>query len=157
MSALPKQVFENQAAVKDKLESVDKSAEENEVFLHIVSEGEEYLIPLTDVNEIAEYQQIKPYPLVSEGHIGIIHLRGNVIPVVAIHSSHLKGSSEVSAKRIVVLRSQDGEKFAVLATAIKKVSLKKEDTQNGEIVTYNDRPVETLTAGQIMSQIEAIS
>jgi purine-binding chemotaxis protein CheW len=76
----------------------------------IVSNGEEeYGLPIEHVASIERVMDITPMPEMPQEVLGVIHLRGNVIPVIDF--GQLIGNEKISitdSSRMVVLQNENG-------------------------------------------------
>jgi purine-binding chemotaxis protein CheW len=98
-------------------------------------------IPAIAVQEVLEYQRVIPVPLAPAALPGIINLRGQILPVLALRERLQLASSEARSledSRMAVVRTQDG----LLTLLIDRV---------GEILDVDsdtfEPPAETLKRG----------
>ncbi|MGZ3688664.1 MAG: chemotaxis protein CheW [Bdellovibrionota bacterium] len=126
---------------------------EHRVFLLLTLRKAEFLLPFDQVREVAEFHGLRIYPRESPGHLGLISLRGNVVPVLSVGSIAKEDDQEkCSARRIVVLAGPDEQVFAILASSLKKVALKETDLASEGTLSIEGRPVQRIDSRQILEQ-----
>lgn len=75
-------------------------------------------IPISDVKEILQNQNIAPIPLVPKEIAGSLNLRGRIVTVIDIrHRLHLSGRTTGTPSTFVVVESRN-ELYSVLADTI---------------------------------------
>jgi purine-binding chemotaxis protein CheW len=98
----------------------------------IVTAGEEkYGLPIQHVASIERVLDITPMPEMTEEILGVIHLRGNVIPIIDF--SLLIGNGKSTMKdtsRIVVLQNEDGLLGLLTEAATDVIDIEAESIQS---------------------------
>jgi chemotaxis signal transduction protein len=88
--------------------------------------GFNFLLGFECVSEVIEYQNIVPYPREHELHIGVLNMRGEIVPVISLLASfgqkHPDEAVLKKDKRIIIVRRHSGT-FALAADLVKKVSV----------------------------------
>lgn len=98
-------------------------------FLTFRLADEVYGVPILNVREIIELQEISPVPRASPWVRGVVNLRGRVLPVLDPKVRFGIGEVEASDLTvIIVLQSEDGRPFGVLVDEVLEV-LRLEDDQ----------------------------
>lgn len=70
--------------------------------------GEEYAVPITDIQEVIKPQKATPVPQMPDFVLGAMNLRGNVVAVFDLKKSFALPAKELSDQfRIIVLNSRD--------------------------------------------------
>ncbi|MBU0650772.1 chemotaxis protein CheW [bacterium] len=86
----------------------DISGEEVYQFVCFKMGSEEYALDITDVQEVIRYKQITPVPQMPDFTLGVVNIRGSVIPVFDIRKKFRLPEKPVdSFSRIVVVRVND--------------------------------------------------
>src|SRR5689334_22983954 len=78
-------------------------------FLHFSIGKSQFLLPLSDVQEVCEFTRPRPYPVPTIGYLGAINLRGNVVPVMSM-AAHL----ETPLQEQVLLKNTDRQNRLIL-------------------------------------------
>src|SRR5262249_49102684 len=82
---------------------------------------EEYALAITAIQEIIKVPEITELPRAPHGVLGIISLRGTIVPIVdARVLLHLEREAPSRSSRILVLRA-DGDPMGVLVDRVKNV------------------------------------
>lgn len=89
-------------------------------FVKFVSANTNYLIELGNVREITDMPPVTAYPQSYAGHIGLINLRGEILPVLSVGRD---ASRHAGDKRAIVIEYENGNKLCFPASEIKKVIL----------------------------------
>jgi purine-binding chemotaxis protein CheW len=70
--------------------------------------GEEYAIDILEIQEIIKLPQITSLPRIKDFVLGIVSLRGTIVPIVDLRKMMGLGDTEYSrATRVLVIRSED--------------------------------------------------
>jgi purine-binding chemotaxis protein CheW len=83
-------------------------------YLSFVIENEEYCVDIDDVQEIRRWEQAKPIPNTPSFIVGIVSLRGLIIPIVDLRARFGVTKNSYSAVTVVVyiqLKNNDGEQI----------------------------------------------
>lgn len=127
----------------------DSSHIEDEYVLSFSSEGEEYFCDLSIVKEVLEVIPITPYPTPIGGHLGVINVRGRIIPVLSSNSqcqSFLKMTDDESIilnekkYRIIVFESEEFEPFSIIVSGVFKNVISDRENEYSEVVNINSIP-----------------
>lgn len=146
----PKNIFEQQ--FKSRAAETQEVVIEESVYLQIVNNESSFIIPIEDVREVAEYMPIKPYPVQVNGHLGVISIRGSVVPILSL--SNMTGQCEKLDKnsnvRILILQLDGQEVFGIIAESVRKISLSSEmDISSNTKVTIENSPVSKINAAHV--------
>lgn len=112
------------------------------------------LVPITEVREVAEFQGLRPYPSTVTNHLGVVHLGGEVIPVIDVLSSNPEKIELGQIRRVVVLKSDKMDCFALLALSVKKVTLEGSVGDLGGVITVSGKPAEWLNIKDLLKGME---
>ncbi|MGF9711227.1 chemotaxis protein CheW [Paenibacillus naphthalenovorans] len=83
-------------------------------------ETEEFGLPITDVYEIIFVPQVTSIAKAPESIVGVINLRGEIIPVIDLRIQFLKEPIKSKKQRIIITRSQ-GRVIGLLVDEVKEV------------------------------------
>lgn len=73
--------------------------------------NEEFAVPVGRVREIIPWQDVTPVPQVAEHVLGVINLRGKVVPVMDLRRRLGMPAAERSARSCIVVLQADGKKL----------------------------------------------
>lgn len=93
--------------------------------LTLESGGIYYLVDFTYLSEVIELQHIVPYPVPGTLHLGIINMRGNIVPILCLScllNKEIPAGSPNPKGRIVVFNGPHGH-FGVIAESVRKVAV----------------------------------
>lgn len=111
-------------------------------------DGTDYYSTLLEVKEVVEPQWITPYPTPLQGHIGLVNLRGKVVPVLCPGCEMRTGLkrfdvaeiNELLARKVrLIVFENSGILFAIMAEGVKKRSLKKDGVER-EVIDWDGQP-----------------
>ncbi|MDH5805244.1 MAG: chemotaxis protein CheW [Gemmatimonadota bacterium] len=86
--------------------TLDKAAEAGQ-YLTFFMAGEEYAVKIVKVREIMEYPSVTPVPLTPPWIMGVLNVRGNVVPVVDLGVKFGIGVREITARTCIVIVDAD--------------------------------------------------
>jgi purine-binding chemotaxis protein CheW len=96
----------------DELEKQDvkqMSAFQQETYIEITLDSQKFALPIGDTREILPMQPLTALPDASFGTRGIIHLRGEIVPVVSLRDLFALTDQEPDdTARIVIVPSSEG-------------------------------------------------
>ena len=121
-------------------------------YLHLVIGDSFYLYPITDVQEVSEMLPLRPYPFDFENHLGVVNLKGQVIPVFTLNG-HKLNSSETQR---LIISSIKGELFAFICSCVKKViltDLQVKDIEVSKITDIEKRPAKLLLFEDLFKKV----
>ncbi|MGB0453416.1 MAG: chemotaxis protein CheW [Bacteriovoracaceae bacterium] len=123
----------------------------NELGLTFLLEGALFFSSIHSVKEVIEFKEIIPYPRKVMGHVGVINLRGKIIPILCPicpkkkqdNSCKLSDLENSLDKRIVVFETTEKKVFGVVVNNVRKTKVEcypDEDTKKEEIIDIDGRP-----------------
>ncbi|MDH5525747.1 MAG: chemotaxis protein CheW [Nitrospirota bacterium] len=95
-------------------------AEQHE-FLTFALGGEEFGIPILEVQEIIGYQKPTAIPNAPEWVMGVINIRGVVIPVVDVRAVFGMGFKEYDSTSVIIVTLVDGKVIGAAVDEVKDV------------------------------------
>lgn len=96
--------------------------EENQ-FLTFLSGLETYAVDIHSVKEIKEYSTVTPIPLMPASVLGVINLRGNVVPIIDLQLRLGREKSKISRRTcIIIIELSIGEERVDLGILVDSVS-----------------------------------
>ncbi len=107
------------------------SAEQNELsiqemgeqYLTFVLDGEEYAIEILKVQEIKSWAPVTPIPCSPQYLLGVINLRGAIVPVVDLRQKFGLESREFTpTTAVIIVRATDSEQQRVAGLVVDQVA-----------------------------------
>lgn len=135
-------------------QNADSSIAEKQTYLHITVANSSFLIPISEIVEVSEMLPIRLYPVKIDGHLGMINLRGKVIPVISME--RFGGTATwKSSDRLVIVHADETEKLAVIVNTVKKITTT--ESHSGSMMTLENKPVRILSGNQLLKAWESSS
>lgn len=109
----------------DKQVAVSKTDQESLQLLTFMLDQEVYGTDISQIQEVLEYRKVTPVPRTPDFMLGVINLRGNVVPVVDLRRQFEMNITETTVDTCIIIVDVDvdGEKtpLGILADAVKEV------------------------------------
>nr|AGS53261.1 positive regulator of CheA protein activity (CheW) [uncultured bacterium contig00001] len=80
-----------------------------------------YAVPLTDVAEITPYQRLNQMPHTPEDVVGLLDLRGSVLPVICLRSRMGLPKKEHIENDTIIIVSQNDSRIGILVDTVESV------------------------------------
>ncbi len=80
----------------------------------------EYALDISEVQEVVRYQEITPLPRVPDYILGVINLRGKIIPIIDLGKRIGVESSKENSKKIIIVK-KNNELYGLLVDKVKGV------------------------------------
>jgi purine-binding chemotaxis protein CheW len=130
-------------------------------------DSEQYGIDITYIDNIVRLQPITRVPHTQSYFLGVINLRGEIIPVMSLRKKfELPDKENTNATRILIVKV-DGNKIGILVDEIREVvTLTEEDTEKlgsetndikayiTAVGKYNESLISILNIGGLIGDIE---
>lgn len=130
-------------------------------------DNEQYGIDISYIDNIVRLQPITRVPHTQHFFLGVINLRGEIIPVMSLRSKfELPDKENTGASRILILKVE-GNKIGVLVDEVREVitlaedSVEKISSDDSEtrqfllgVGKYNETLISLLNIGALISDIE---
>jgi len=98
------------------------NADEASQFLTFMLSGEEFAVPIMQVKEIIEYDDLTNVPMVPKFIAGAINLRGSVVPVVNLAVKFGIQPAEITRRTcVVIMEVEIDEEHTVMGVLVDKV------------------------------------
>ena len=137
-------------------------------FIIIKFDSEQYGINIEYIDNIVRLQAITRVPHTQSYFVGIINLRGEIIPVMSMRSKFgLPDKENTNASRILILKMEGNAKIGVLVDEVKEVvtsseeSIEKTSVESGDIKAYlsgvgkyNNSLISILNIGAVIADID---
>ena len=123
-------------------------------YLYLTIGDSFYLYPITDVQEVSEMLHLRPYPYDFQNHLGVVNLKGQIIPIFSING-HKVNSTE--NQRLIISSFRD-DLFAFTCKSVRKIILtdsQKKDIDMSQITDIEKRPVKLLLFEDLFKKVAA--
>ncbi|MBQ8317362.1 MAG: purine-binding chemotaxis protein CheW [Lachnospiraceae bacterium] len=151
---------------------MDTNAVSNDTkqYIMVKFDNEQYGIDITYIDNIVRLQSITRVPHTQEYFLGIINLRGEIMPVMSMRRKFdLPDKENTNASRILIVKYEGNAKIGMLVDEVKEVvTLSEADVEkiSGDTVDsnraylagvgkYNDTLISLLNIGAIINDIDS--
>lgn len=150
---------------------MDSNAVNNDTkqYIMVKFDNEQYGIDITYIDNIVRLQPITRVPHTQEYFLGIINLRGEIIPVMSMRRKfELEDKENTNASRILIVKYEGNAKIGMLVDEVKEVVTLSDDnveklaSDTGDttrayltgVGKYNDSLISLLNIGAIINDID---
>ena len=137
-------------------------------YITLKFDSEQYVIDISYIDNIVRLQKITRVPHAQPYFLGIINLRGEVVPLLSLRRKfELPDKEYTNATRILILKVEGNAKIGILVDEVREVVTLTEDaieqitTENGdtrtyltEVGKYNDSLISLLNIGALITDID---
>lgn len=138
-------------------------------FIILKFDNEQYGIDISYIDNIVRLQKITRVPHAQSYFLGIINLRGEVVPVVSLRRKfELPDKENTNATRILILKVEGNAKIGILVDEVREVVTLMDDvieqitTENAEsnraylmgVAKYNNTLISLLNIGALITDID---
>lgn len=127
---------------------------DNSTFLFLTIGESAYLYSVDGVQEVAEMLPVRPYPISMVGHLGVINLRGEVIPVISFNINKMGKICDKNKCRLIICKDEDG-RFAFACSSVKKVILSEQqiaEVEKSKITQVEGKPAMLLSISELLNR-----
>lgn len=128
---------------------MDENAVVNEAKQYIVVklDNEQYGIDISFIDNIVRMQQITRVPKAQFYFMGVINLRGEIIPVMSLRRKfELEDKEYTNATRIIIVKPESNAKIGILVDEVREVVTL--DEENIEKAVYDEQGLNLLGVGK---------
>lgn len=118
-----------------------------EYMLEFQIENSVWVISFKNVCEVVDSFPYTEYPTQVNNHLGVINLRGSVIPIVQPFNEMC------SQGKYIIFETDDGRLLGILVSETKKIEIDKSLSSTG-IYNLNNRPVKQIDLNYIIDRIQ---
>lgn len=106
----------------EKVNSLDPAEEEKLQFIVVRIGDEQYGLPISYVDNIVRMSKITRVPKAKPHYLGVINLRGEVVPVMSIRRKMGLNDDEFTpSTRIIILKTEEQGLVGVVVDSVKEV------------------------------------
>lgn len=137
----PEDAFNSQKEFEDTLEVDDIS--EKEFILSFETNSSSLGINFERVHEVVDYFPPTSYPFNIDGHIGVINLRGNVVPIIDPFKQDMD-KIEPDFCKYIILETLNNNLVGIVVSNARKVEIdieKISDVIEDEIISLEGKPL----------------
>ncbi len=97
-------------------------------FVSLSAGGQDFCVEITTVREIRRWSQVTPLPYSEASVLGVMNLRGTVIPIIDLAARLGLPATEVGARNVVVVTTMGSRTIGLLVDAVSEIlSVKGEE------------------------------
>ncbi|WP_373354306.1 chemotaxis protein CheW [Pseudoroseicyclus sp. CXY001] len=96
-------------------------------FVTFTVAGQNYCLDIQQIREIRRWAPVTPLPHAAGGVLGVMNLRGAVIPIYDMASRLGLGITEPSERNVVIVVAMDDNLFGLLAETVQEILSVNED------------------------------
>lgn len=143
----------------------DKTSAQLSLFLLVYSDVNRYLIPIHEASEVTDFVGLKPFPVANRGHLGVINLHGEVVPILSLAeliggsgsraSRPMETLAASKANRVLIISPLNGSPIGIICESIRKVAIEIPKIEAGIVVSFEREPVKILTWDSIRESLGA--
>ena len=150
---------------------MDNNAVNNDTkqYIMVKFDNEQYGIDIAYIDNIVRLQPITRVPHTQDYFLGIINLRGEIIPVMSLRRKFdLEDKENTNSSRILIIKYEGNAKIGMLVDEVKevvtlseddieKISSDSPDSNRGYLAgvgKYNDTLITLLNIGVIINDID---
>ncbi|HZE87141.1 MAG TPA: chemotaxis protein CheW [Methylomirabilota bacterium] len=118
----------NNQTIEPRVESQDEQHTNMKQIVVFVLDDEEYGLSITDIYEVVTLQKITPVPNSPEFILGVINLRGKIVPVLDLEKGfHLQRVTKIAPQHIIITENEKKVLFGVQVDRVTEVLKVSED------------------------------
>ncbi|MBQ9633069.1 MAG: chemotaxis protein CheW [Lachnospiraceae bacterium] len=147
------------------IKELDTVEEEQKQYIIVKIGDEQYGIDIVFIDNIVRMQRITRVPKAEAHYVGIINIRGEVVPVMSARLKMGLGSDEITKQsRIIILKLEQQGMVGVLVDEVKEVlmlaetdidrNIKKSDTYINGIGKKGDELISIFEISALVDEIE---
>lgn len=132
-------------------------ANDSKQFIILRFDAEQYGIDITYIDNIVRLQPITRVPHTQHYFLGVINLRGEIIPVMSLRKKFdLPNKENTNSTRILIIKSE-GNKIGILVDEVREVvTLSEEDTEKVGSESNNDMKAYITSVGKYNNTLISI-
>lgn len=108
--------------LQDKLHTDESMGESNIRYLTFLTDHQLFGLPITEIVQITQMQEIIPLPEQSHYVKGIINLRGQIIPVIDVRLRFGKQEAVVTERTCIIIAHVQGSDFGLIVDEVDEVA-----------------------------------
>ncbi len=90
-------------------------------FVSLAAAGQEYCIDITRIREIRRMASVTPLPHSEEHVLGVMNLRGTVIPIYDLSAKLGMGSTSESSRNVVIVVAYEKRVVGILVESVSEI------------------------------------
>lgn len=110
-------------------------------FVSLTSGGQAFCVEIAHVREIRRWSDVTALPHASPSVLGVINLRGAVIPIVDLSLCLGLGPSPSHARNVVIVASVNSRTFGILVGSVSEIlSIRRDEVQENPTQMKENEP-----------------
>lgn len=144
-------------AQKDILNSNNEEERtEKEFILSFDVNNSKFGIRFDKIHEVVDFFKPTEYPISKLGHVGVINLRGNVIPIIDPFEQPLS-EIDLDQCKYVILETENKNLVGIVVSSAKKIEVEKQridDIIDDDVISFNNQPLRFMTTEAILKNFQ---
>lgn len=103
------------------MSAVDQQPAANVEFVTFFAGGQSFSIDITDVREIRRWSPVTPLPHAPAEVLGVMNLRGSVIPIYDLAARFALPPTTESARNVIVVAMHDSKVLGLLVDSVSEI------------------------------------
>jgi chemotaxis signal transduction protein len=140
-----KNIFERQDSARDKMMNTDKKNQTGSAYIKFEIDDHLFATEISKIREVVDSWKLTVYPELCHGHLGIVNIRGQILPVINPFNHSVTQTAPLPGERLIILEGPSKDGFCVVVKQVQKVVLDSENPDQNSTVNINGRPVKIVT------------
>lgn len=140
-----KNIFERQDSARDKMLNTDKKNQTSSAYIKFEIDDHLFATEISKIREVVDSWKLTVYPELCQGHLGIVNIRGQILPVINPFGHAVTQTEPLADERLIILEGPSKHGFCVVVKQVQKVVLETENLDQNSTVNINGRPVKIVT------------
>ena len=90
-------------------------------FVSLVAGGQSYCLEITQIREIRRWSAVTPLPYSEESVLGVMNLRGAVIPIIDLAAKLMLGRTEPSERHVIIVIANRDRTIGLLVESVSEI------------------------------------
>lgn len=136
-----KNIFERQDSARDRLLNTDKKLQSTAAYIKFEIDDHLFATEIGKIREVVDSWKLTVYPELCQGHLGIVNIRGQILPVINPFGHSATQTTPLSDERLIILEGPSKHGFCLVVKQVQKVVLDMDSGDQNSTVNINGRPV----------------
>jgi purine-binding chemotaxis protein CheW len=103
------------------MQNAEKQAADTQQFLTFVIDDDKFGVEVLSVREIRGWSKLTDFPGAPSHMLGIINLRGSVVPIFDLKSILMRGSIEIDDKKVIIVINIAEQEIGIMVDAVSDI------------------------------------
>lgn len=98
-----KNIFERQDSARDKMMNTDKKNQTGSAYIKFEIDDHLFATEISKIREVVDSWKLTVYPELCHGHLGIVNIRGQILPVINPFNHSVTQTAPLPGERLIIL------------------------------------------------------